>query len=222
MRSRRRNPFDGEAVNPGGTCLTPRAGADRPGDRGGAAGNRDRDLVRARRRDPDRPIPTASCTPCAGCGTQPDQGYRFLSSVHAADYLPATPRFAVHYELLCRERVERMQRQGAARGSGGRRRSNAATAGEASRARLLRRPLPDRRVSGARGLRLLRNRLPRPPRSAADRDARGLRRLAAAPRLPDRAASRCSTPTTRSKPRAGSSDGGRDAQRRGGRHRARG
>jgi NADH-quinone oxidoreductase subunit C len=38
----------------------------------------------------------------------PDQGYRFLSSVHAADYLPATPRFAVHYELLCRERVERI------------------------------------------------------------------------------------------------------------------
>jgi NADH-quinone oxidoreductase subunit C len=39
---------------------------------------------------------------------QPDQGYSFLSSVHAADYLPATPRFAVHYELLCRERVERI------------------------------------------------------------------------------------------------------------------
>ena len=37
-----------------------------------------------------------------------DQGYRFLSSVHAADYLPATPRFAVHYELLCRERIERI------------------------------------------------------------------------------------------------------------------
>jgi NADH-quinone oxidoreductase subunit C len=37
-----------------------------------------------------------------------DQGYRFLASVHAADYLPATPRFAVHYELLCRERVERI------------------------------------------------------------------------------------------------------------------
>jgi NADH-quinone oxidoreductase subunit C len=36
------------------------------------------------------------------------QGYRFLSSVHAADYLPATPRFAVHYELLCRERMERI------------------------------------------------------------------------------------------------------------------
>jgi NADH-quinone oxidoreductase subunit C len=38
----------------------------------------------------------------------PGQEYRFLSSVHAADYLPATPRFAVHYELLCRERVERL------------------------------------------------------------------------------------------------------------------
>ncbi|HEX6586901.1 MAG TPA: NADH-quinone oxidoreductase subunit C [Solirubrobacterales bacterium] len=38
----------------------------------------------------------------------PDQGYRFLASLHAADYLPATPRFAVHYELLCRERVERI------------------------------------------------------------------------------------------------------------------
>jgi NADH-quinone oxidoreductase subunit C len=38
----------------------------------------------------------------------PQQGYRFLSSVHGADYLPATPRFAVHYELLCRERVERI------------------------------------------------------------------------------------------------------------------
>jgi NADH-quinone oxidoreductase subunit C len=37
-----------------------------------------------------------------------EQGYRFLSSLHAADYLPATPRFAVHYELLCRERVERI------------------------------------------------------------------------------------------------------------------
>jgi NADH-quinone oxidoreductase subunit C len=39
---------------------------------------------------------------------QPDQRYTFLSSLHAADYLPATPRFAVHYELLCRDRVERI------------------------------------------------------------------------------------------------------------------
>jgi NADH-quinone oxidoreductase subunit C len=37
-----------------------------------------------------------------------EQGYTFLSSLHAADYLPATPRFAVHYELLCRDRVERV------------------------------------------------------------------------------------------------------------------
>jgi NADH-quinone oxidoreductase subunit C len=39
----------------------------------------------------------------------PGQGYRFLSSLHAADYLPATPRFAVHYELLNRNRVERLR-----------------------------------------------------------------------------------------------------------------
>ena len=37
----------------------------------------------------------------------PGQEYRFLSSLHAADYLPASPRFAVHYELLNRDRVER-------------------------------------------------------------------------------------------------------------------
>jgi NADH-quinone oxidoreductase subunit C len=39
----------------------------------------------------------------------PGQGYRFLSSVHVADYLPAEPRFGVHYELLNRERVERLR-----------------------------------------------------------------------------------------------------------------
>jgi NADH-quinone oxidoreductase subunit C len=38
----------------------------------------------------------------------PGQEYRFLSSLHAADYLPAEPRFAVHYELLCMPRVERV------------------------------------------------------------------------------------------------------------------
>jgi len=36
------------------------------------------------------------------------QLYSFLSSLHAADYLPASPRFAVHYELLNRDRVERI------------------------------------------------------------------------------------------------------------------
>jgi NADH-quinone oxidoreductase subunit C len=39
----------------------------------------------------------------------PGQEYTFLSSLHAADYLPASPRFAVHYELLNRDRVERLR-----------------------------------------------------------------------------------------------------------------
>jgi NADH-quinone oxidoreductase subunit C len=38
----------------------------------------------------------------------PSQRYHFLASLHAADYLPATPRFGVHYELLNMERVERV------------------------------------------------------------------------------------------------------------------
>jgi NADH-quinone oxidoreductase subunit C len=36
------------------------------------------------------------------------QRYSFLASLHAADYLPAEPRFAVHYELLNMRRVERL------------------------------------------------------------------------------------------------------------------
>jgi len=39
----------------------------------------------------------------------PGQGYSFLSSLHAADYLPAEPRFGIHYELLNRDRVERIR-----------------------------------------------------------------------------------------------------------------
>lgn len=39
----------------------------------------------------------------------PGQGYDFLSSLHAADYLPAQPRFGIHYELLNRDRVERLR-----------------------------------------------------------------------------------------------------------------
>jgi NADH-quinone oxidoreductase subunit C len=39
---------------------------------------------------------------------EPTQSYRFLASVHGADYLPGEPRFAVHYELLSMERVERL------------------------------------------------------------------------------------------------------------------
>jgi NADH-quinone oxidoreductase subunit C len=39
----------------------------------------------------------------------PGQRYAFLSSLHVADYLPAEPRFGVHYELLNRDRVERVR-----------------------------------------------------------------------------------------------------------------
>jgi NADH-quinone oxidoreductase subunit C len=39
----------------------------------------------------------------------PGHEYRFLSSLHAADYLPASPRFGIHYELLNRDRVERLR-----------------------------------------------------------------------------------------------------------------
>jgi NADH-quinone oxidoreductase subunit C len=38
----------------------------------------------------------------------PAQRYHFLASLHAADYLPSEPRFAVHYELLNMQRVERL------------------------------------------------------------------------------------------------------------------
>jgi NADH-quinone oxidoreductase subunit C len=36
------------------------------------------------------------------------QGYSFLASLHASDYLPAEPRFGIHYELLDMDRVERL------------------------------------------------------------------------------------------------------------------
>jgi NADH-quinone oxidoreductase subunit C len=39
----------------------------------------------------------------------PSQQYRFLSSLHCADYLPAEPRFGIHYELLNMPRVERLR-----------------------------------------------------------------------------------------------------------------
>jgi NADH-quinone oxidoreductase subunit C len=37
-----------------------------------------------------------------------ERGYTFLASVHAADYLPAQPRFGVLYELIDMERVDRI------------------------------------------------------------------------------------------------------------------
>ena len=52
----------------------------------------------------------------------PGHEYRFLSSLHAADYLPAEPRFGVHYELLNRNRVERLRVKAMLRRPRGRRR----------------------------------------------------------------------------------------------------
>jgi NADH-quinone oxidoreductase subunit C len=49
----------------------------------------------------------------------PGQEYRFLASVHGADYLPAEPRFGVHYELLCMSRVERLRVKAALPDPGG-------------------------------------------------------------------------------------------------------
>ena len=53
----------------------------------------------------------------------PGQEYRFLSSLHVADYLPAEPRFGVHYELLNRDRVERLRVKAMLADPGARRRS---------------------------------------------------------------------------------------------------
>ncbi len=39
----------------------------------------------------------------------PGLEYGFLASLHGADYLPAEPRFGVHYELLNMARVERIR-----------------------------------------------------------------------------------------------------------------
>jgi NADH-quinone oxidoreductase subunit C len=39
----------------------------------------------------------------------PGQEYDFLASLHGVDYLPARPRFGVHYELINRDRVERLR-----------------------------------------------------------------------------------------------------------------
>ena len=38
----------------------------------------------------------------------PNQAYTFLASLHGCDYLPAAPRFGIHYELLSMDRVERV------------------------------------------------------------------------------------------------------------------
>ncbi len=49
----------------------------------------------------------------------PGQEYHFLASLHGVDYLPATPRFGVHYELLNMPRVERVRVRAALEDPGG-------------------------------------------------------------------------------------------------------
>ncbi len=49
----------------------------------------------------------------------PGEEYTFLASLHAADYLPAEPRFGVHYELLSMARVERIRVRAALADPGG-------------------------------------------------------------------------------------------------------
>ena len=82
---------------------------------------------------------------------EPGQEYRFLSSLHGADYLPAEPRFAVHYELLNMPRVERLRVKALLEDPGPDALPEIDSVVEL---------FPDRRVPGARGLRLLRDPLP--------------------------------------------------------------
>jgi len=49
----------------------------------------------------------------------PRQEYTFMASVHGVDYLPAEPRFGVHYELLSMARVERIRVRAALADPGG-------------------------------------------------------------------------------------------------------
>jgi NADH-quinone oxidoreductase subunit C len=50
---------------------------------------------------------------------EPGQEYRFLSSLHGVDYLPAEPRFGVVYELLNMPRIERLRVRAALADPGG-------------------------------------------------------------------------------------------------------
>jgi NADH-quinone oxidoreductase subunit C len=50
---------------------------------------------------------------------EPTQEYRFLSSLHGVDYLPAEPRFGVVYELLNMPRIERLRVRAALADPGG-------------------------------------------------------------------------------------------------------
>ena len=149
-------------------CLTPRPGADRPGHQRGARGDGHRDRARARPRDPDRrsrarhrrpPFPAGRRRPALHVPLEPARGR----------LPPATPRFAVHYELLNRDRVERINVKallpdpaaGTAPGSTPTDHCPRSTPASSS----------SRRPSSRSGLRLLRDRLQEPPGPAAHPDA---------------------------------------------------
>ena len=102
----------------------------------------------------------------------PNQNYDFLASLHGSDYLPAAPRFGVHYELLNMDRVERLHVKALLRGAGRR------TLPELDSCVGL---FPTANFQEREVVRHVRHRLPRPPRPAPHPDAGGVRGLAAAP-----------------------------------------
>ena len=108
----------------------------------------------------------------------PGQEYRFLASLHGVDYLPAEPRFGVVYELLNMPRVERLRVRAALADPG---RGDELPEIDSCVSIFPTAEFQEREVYDFFG-----DRLSRPSRPAAHPDARGLRRLAAAPRLPDR------------------------------------
>ena len=152
----------------------------------------------------------------------PEQGYRFLSSLHAADYLPADPPLRRPLRAALPRAGRAHQRQGAARGPGRGRESTAPTAAE---------KLPEldscvelyptaefqeREAYDFFGI-VFRGH----PDLRRIADARGLRRLAAAPRLPDRRRAGALHPQRDRSPAVVRVMADETAQRRSGHHRAR-
>ena len=122
-----------------------------------------------------------------------EEPYPLLMSLHGCDYLPEEPRFGVHYQLLSMERTERLSvktRVGVDDADGADRR----------------RPLPRRQLPRARGLRHVRRRLRRPPRTCAASSCRRTTRATRSGATSRSAASPCSSPTTRTRCRAGMSE----------------
>ena len=106
---------------------------------------------------------------------EPTQSYRFLSSLHACDYLPSEPRFGIHYELLSMDRVERLHVKALLADPG------ALELPEIDSCIDL---FPTADFQEREVIRHVRGALPRSSRSPPNPDAGGLRGLSAAPRLP--------------------------------------